>query len=126
MASSATLDLARLQLGPVITSQKGAKSAAFNINGTVPYWTPAQQMICPFDARSFDGTDASRVSICLRPDSDVQDQLLCLDRAVLNLAQEHSTALFGKELTLSVCSGGEVPELSQDKRGPCTAPPLQN
>ena len=98
MAQSATLDLARLQLGPVITSQKGAKSSAFTINGSVVYWAPGQY-VCPFEAKSFDGSDASRVSVCLRPDSDLQDQLMCLDYRVLTLAKENSVALFGKELS---------------------------
>jgi hypothetical protein len=98
MASSATLDIARLQLGPVITNAKGAKSAAFTINGTVVYWAPGQY-VCPFEAKSFDGSDASRVSVCLRPDSDLQDQLMCLDHRVLTLAKENSVALFGKDLS---------------------------
>ena len=93
MAQSATLDL-----GPVITSQKGAKISAFTIGGSVVYWAPGQY-VCPFEAKSFDGTDASRESVCLRPDSDLQDQLMCLDYRVLTLAKENSVALFGKELS---------------------------
>jgi len=69
MAQSATLDLARLQLGPVITSQKGAKSSAFTIGGSVVYWAPGQY-VCPFEAMPAESRSACvqtrtcRISSC--------------------------------------------------------------
>ena len=98
MASPATVDFCRLQAAPVTTSQKGARSSQLTIDGTAIYWSPGW-MECAFEPKSFDGSDASRVSICLRPTPVIQAQLAELDAAVLSLAHANAQAFFGKDLT---------------------------
>jgi hypothetical protein len=97
MASSNRIDTAALQLGELVTSQKGAKTCGLTVRGTAIYWTPGS-MEAPFEPRAFDGQEASRVSLCLRPTDSVQRQLEDLDSAILSLATADSTTLFGKEL----------------------------
>ena len=97
MASSNSIDTAALQLGELVTSQKGAKTCALTVRDTAIYWTPGS-MIAPFEPRAF-GQEASRVSLCLRPTESVQRQLEDLDNAILSLATANSTTLFGKELS---------------------------
>ena len=98
MAGPATVDFTRLQAAPVATSQKGAKNSQLTIDGTPIYWRPGA-MECAFEPKSFDGTDAARVSLCLRPTPLIQEKLAALDSQILALAQQNSQAFFGKELT---------------------------
>ena len=98
MASSNRIDTAALQLGELVTSQKGARTCGLTVRGAAIYWTPGS-MEAPFEPRAFDGQEASRVSLCLRPTESVQRQLEDLDNAILSLATANSTTLFGKELS---------------------------
>ena len=98
MTSPATVDFSRLQAALVTTSQKGAKNSQLTIDGSAIYWAPGV-MEAAFEPRAFDGSDASRVSLCLRLPQPILSQLDALDTAVLNIAQQNSQAFFGKELT---------------------------
>ena len=98
MASPTTIDFSRLQAAPVATSQKGAKTSQLTIDGTAIYWSPGWMEVA-FEPKSFDGSDASRVSLCLRPTPVIQAQLAELDAAVLTLAHANAQAFFGKDLT---------------------------
>ena len=99
MASSNRIDTAALQLGELVTSQKGAKTCGLTVRGTAIYWTTGS-MEAPFEPRAFDGQEASRVSLCLRPSESVQHQLELLDDVILLLALANSTTLFGKDLSM--------------------------
>jgi len=98
MASTATVDFSRLQAAPVATSQKGAKTSQLTIDGAAIYWSPGE-MECAFEPKAYDGSDASRVSLCMRPTPVIQAQLAELDAAVLSLAHANAQAFFGKDLT---------------------------
>jgi hypothetical protein len=100
MASPATVDFTRLQAAPVATSQKGAKTSQLTIDGAAIYWSPGWMEVA-FEPKAYDGSDASRVSLCLRvcPTSVILKQLAQLDDAVLTLAHANAQAFFGKDLT---------------------------
>ncbi len=57
-------------------------------------------MDCAFEPRAYDGaSDASRVSLCLRPSQAILTQLVAAASAILNIAQQSSQAYIGKDLT---------------------------
>ena len=97
MASPATIYFARLQAAPIAVNPRGAKTSQLTIDDTAIYWTPGE-LECAFEPKSFDGSDASRVSLCLRPAQAVLSQLDALDTAILNMAHR-TPQWFGKDLT---------------------------
>ena len=94
----ASLNVASLSLGDVYTSPKGGKSVPVTVDGQAVYQTlPAMKVL--FEPKSFDGTEASRVSLCMRPPPETVQLMQELDKALIALAAKSSVALFGKELS---------------------------
>ena len=98
MQTSAAIDVERLALSETYVSPKGAKSVQLKIDGESVYWlTPPLHV--NFEPRSYDGTEQTKVNLCLHSTAAVEEQAAALDQAVLKLALANSAALFGKQLS---------------------------
>ncbi len=75
-------DLTALQLGDVVTSGKGAKSAPFTSNGK-PVVANFEAMQIAFEPSAFQDPDATRVNMVFRPTDEVIHALTELDEFVL-------------------------------------------
>ena len=108
----AALTVANLSLGDVHVSPKGSRSAPILQDGG-PIFAKLPTMAVLFEPKSFDGTESSRVSLCMRPSAETISLLRELDRNVIALAVASSVALFGKELTAEQVSDRYVSSLKE-------------
>ena len=98
MPTSAAVDVERLALSETYVSPKGAKTVQLTIDGESIFWL-AGPMQVNFEPRSFDGTEQSKLNLCLLSTPSVEAQATALDQAVIKLALANSVALFGKQLS---------------------------
>ena len=98
MQTSAAINVERLALSETYVSPKGSKTVQLKIDGDSVYWL-TQPLHVNFEPRSFDGSEQSKVNLCLLSTPSVEAQAAALDQAVLALALANSVALFGKQLT---------------------------
>ena len=94
----ATIDFDRLQLGEVSTSGKG-KSVPFLYGKTPVVWIPGSSLTVAYEPGVFSGEEVSRVNVCFRLPTDVEDELVQLDEWVVKQATSNSERLFGKALS---------------------------
>ncbi len=88
-------DLTALQLGDIVTSGKGAKSAPFTSNGK-PVVANFEAMQIAFEPSAFQDPDATRVNVVFRPTDEVIHALTELDEFVLTTVCKDPVRWFGK------------------------------
>ena len=88
-------DLTALQIGDVVTSGKGAKSAPFTSNGK-PVAANLEAMQIAFEPSAFQDPDATRVNIVFRPTDSVIHSLTELDEFILTTVCKDSVRWLGK------------------------------
>ena len=112
----ATLDFDRLQLGDVSTTGKG-KNVPFLYGKTPVVWIPESSLTVAYEPGVFSGEEVSRVNICFRLQSDVEDELVQLDEWVVKQATSHSERLFGKALSEEQVRAKYQPALKTSDKG---------
>jgi hypothetical protein len=115
--ASTNLSLERLTLSEPYTSPKGVKTAQLTIDGEPIAWMPGPLSVA-FEPRAFDGSDQNRMCLCFLADSATEATLAKIDRAITNLASDHSTQLFGKELKSEVVAEKYFPTLYKKAQYP--------
>ena len=118
---AATLDLAALTLGTMVTSGKGAKSAPLSAGGAPALWAPPGLRAVAFEPRPYSGAEAqaTRVNLVLRA-GDLEPELRALDAWAVEAATAASTELFGKAMTREQVAERYTPLLKESDKYPAT------
>ena len=88
------------QLGDVVTSSKGIRSAPLtDAKGNPVFFTCPKALDAPFGASAFNDPDAVRKNICFRCDDDTAHHFLNIDAAIGSYIEDNATRLFkGKNM----------------------------
>ena len=93
------LEFNDLQIGALVTSSKGAKSAFISRGGGPAVWQPCDPMLPVFEPSSFDGK-SSRLNLVLHVTPEQEAEVRALDEWCLAEVAKQSEQLFGKALTV--------------------------
>ena len=88
-------DLTTLQIGDVVTTGKGAKTAPFTSEGK-PVFANLWPMQIRFEPSAFQDPDATRVNMVFRPPEEVIQHLQELDEFILQTVCKDPARWFGK------------------------------
>ena len=95
-SASATIDLASLALGDVVTTGKGAKQIPLTtIGGEAVKWKPKDGLTVLFEPSAFNQPDATWVNLCLSVTPSVAAYLTELDEWCVNTLAAESSRLLG-------------------------------
>jgi len=87
-----------LQIGALVTSSKGGKSAFISRGGGPAVWQPCDAMLPVFEPSSFDGK-GSPLNLALHITPEQEAEMRALDEWCLAEVARQSEQLFGKALT---------------------------
>ena len=88
-----------LQIGALVTSSKGGKSAFISRGGGPAVWQPCDAMLPVFEPSSFDGK-GSRLNLVLHITPEQEAEMRALDEWCLAEVARQSEQLLGKALTV--------------------------
>ena len=88
------------QLGDVVTSSKGIRSAPLtDAKGSPVFFTCPKALDAPFGASAFNDPTTVRKNICFRCDDDTAQRFLEVDAAIGSYVEDNATRLFkGKNM----------------------------
>ena len=110
-----SLDTNALQLGEVVASGKGAKSAPITLDGLQAIFT-MDPMEIAYQPSAFQDSDSTRVNIVWRPTPDQEEFLDSIDEWILRAAAANSTKLFGKVRTVESLKDSYTPILKKSDK----------
>ena len=83
------------QLGEIVTSSKGIRSAPLTDNkGNPVFITCRKPLNAPFGASAFNDPTAVRKNICFRCDDDTAQRFLEVDAAIGSYVEDNASRLF--------------------------------
>ena len=106
-----------LQIGALVTSSKGAKSAFISRGGGPAVWQPCDPMLPVFEPSSFDGK-SSRLNLVLHVTPEQEAEVRALDEWCLAEVVRQSEQLFGKALTVEQLTPCYQPCLKTSEKYP--------
>jgi len=98
------LEMASLKLGEVTLLGKGAKVAPLTSDGSVLKWTPGPLQIL-FQPKAFNDPAASRVSVCFKSTSEIEEYIQELEAWILKEVSSNPQMYLGQ-----ACSEAQVRE----------------
>ena len=110
-----SLDTTALQLGEVVASGKGSKSAPIALDGSPAVWT-MDPMVIAYEPSAFQDSDSTRVNVVWRPSPEQEQFLDSLDEWILRAAAANSTKLFGKSRTVESLKDSYTPILKKSEK----------
>ena len=99
--TNATIDIATLVLGDVVTTGKGAKQIPLSTtSGDPSIWRPKDALTVLFEPSAYNQPDATRVNLCLSVTPAVVSCLQDLDDWCITTLAAQSSKLLGSQLTV--------------------------
>ena len=99
--TNATIDLATLVLGDVVTTGKGAKQIPLStISGEPVIWRPKDALTVLFEPSAYNQPDATRVNLCLSVTPSVVSCLQDFDEWCVTTLAAQSSKLLGSQLSV--------------------------
>jgi hypothetical protein len=109
----ACIEMANLKLGEITLLGKGAKVTPLTSNGGILKWTPGPLQIL-FQPKAFNDPSATRVSVCFKSTSEIEDYIEQLESWILR-SLEQTPDVLGASL-LGSTSSREIHFGSEDLR----------
>jgi hypothetical protein len=100
----ACIEMASLKLGEITLLGKGAKVTPLTSNGGILKWTPGPLQIL-FQPKAFNDPTATRVSVCFKSTSEIEDYIEQLEAWILKEVSSNPQMYLGQ-----ACSEAQVRE----------------